>query len=382
MFDRAPKDNTLRRAMNACLPGLENRPDFERKVLKRVSGEVEVKKKLSVGFVLAILFVLMFATLAAAITLNLFEKYGQTDQRLMIIAPRTTISPMTTTIPNEAMGPSTVSITNGYYDGSSLLFGYTIENPEHIDRFFPTNEQMKKMQPTDSSYAFHPSNETERLLEEEYRKAQENGSPFGVVKFQVSLSPDTYSDHGMNLGTWTEFNGYSTQSLYASIRDFDTLPEEACGLESLSISTAIYQSQWYFYFDGSASYVMETQIELPPITTTIPFTQSEVSHYSGSAKDCGTDMNCVVEATDMRLSARVSGLGLVSSLPEGCYYDMCLKDAEGNFIEASTSDIQDDNVILFTFYGTGSMPELQTASLLIVGDEQGTTAVHFSLSKE
>ena len=72
MFDRAPKSNELRRVMNTCLPGLENRPDFDRDVLRKVRGDVKVKKKLSVGFVLLIVLVLAVATALAAITLNAF----------------------------------------------------------------------------------------------------------------------------------------------------------------------------------------------------------------------------------------------------------------------------------------------------------------------
>lgn len=382
MCDRAPQNNDIRRVMDACLPGLKNSPDFERDVLRRVRGEKRVKKKLSVGFVLVIVFVLMFAAIAFAITLNLFEKYGQTDPRLAEIAPRTMITPVVSTIQNDVMGQSTVTITNGYYDGSSLLFGYMIEHPEHTDYFTPTKEQLAQMRPDASGFKFNQSNETEKMLEEEYRKAQLNGTAFGMAKFKVYLSMDTYSSQGTNLGTWTEFNEYSEQYLYSSIRDFDILPEEVCDLESLSISTPIYQSQCYFYYDGNTAYTMETQIEMSPITATIVLTQNEIYHYSGDATYNGLDMHCIVEATDVRLSARISGYGLRSDLPVGCYYDMCLEDAEGNSIEANSSEIQDNNLIVFTFHGTGSIPNLQTANLLIVGDEQGTTAVDFILMKK
>lgn len=82
MFERAPQDNELRRVMDACLPGLENRPDFDRDVFRQVRGEVKVKKKLSVGFVLVIVLVLAAVTALAAMTLNTYyekaiEKEGK-----------------------------------------------------------------------------------------------------------------------------------------------------------------------------------------------------------------------------------------------------------------------------------------------------------------
>jgi len=80
MFDRAPKRNELRRVMNTCLPGLENRPDFDRDVLRNVRGEVKVKKKLSVGFVLLIVLVLAVATALA----GLIQDWSAEDQVTLV----------------------------------------------------------------------------------------------------------------------------------------------------------------------------------------------------------------------------------------------------------------------------------------------------------
>ena len=70
MSDRAPQNNELRRVMDACLPGLEDKPDFDRNVLQQVRGEIKVKKRLSVGFVLVIVLVLVIATALALVTLR------------------------------------------------------------------------------------------------------------------------------------------------------------------------------------------------------------------------------------------------------------------------------------------------------------------------
>ncbi len=69
MLDRAPQNNDIRRSIDACLPGLENHPAFESNVFKRVRGEVILKKKLSVGFVLVIALVLIAVTALAAVLL-------------------------------------------------------------------------------------------------------------------------------------------------------------------------------------------------------------------------------------------------------------------------------------------------------------------------
>lgn len=340
-----------------------------------------MKKKLSVGLVLAIAFVLMFAAAAGAVTLNLFEKYGQKDRRLLKAADQTAFVPTSVAIPNGALGESTVSITNAYYDGSALLLGYTIENPVYFAKFAPTSEQLKEMEKTSEVFQLDPSNEAERTLADEYSKAQENGIPFGAVRFQVYLSPDACTEKGVNLGTWTEFNELSEQGLYVAIRDFDDLPQEGRNLEHLSVSTEIYQNCSYYYFDGKDSYILQEEKMLSSITASIPCTSKAVCRYSGTANQDGSEMVCSVDATNMRLIAKVSGSNLKAELPDGCSYDMCLKDVEGSLLEASSFEVQDDGTLVFTFHGTGSLPPLQAANLLLVGDD-GTTAIHFDMVKE
>ena len=81
MCDRAPENNAIRRAMDACLPGLESDADFERMVLKQVRGEIKVKKKLSAGFVLVIVLILIVATALAVVTFRETAQWiAQTEQ--------------------------------------------------------------------------------------------------------------------------------------------------------------------------------------------------------------------------------------------------------------------------------------------------------------
>lgn len=78
MFKQAPQDNDIRRVMDACLPGLENRPDFEWEVLRQVRGEIKVKKKLTLGIVLTIILLLLsVAALAVALSDVFFRSAGR-----------------------------------------------------------------------------------------------------------------------------------------------------------------------------------------------------------------------------------------------------------------------------------------------------------------
>lgn len=79
MFDRAPEENALRRAMDACLPGLENKPGFDREVLMRAKGEMKMKKKFKFGLALTILVALLSMTaLAVGASYVLEYRFGKT----------------------------------------------------------------------------------------------------------------------------------------------------------------------------------------------------------------------------------------------------------------------------------------------------------------
>lgn len=86
MCDRAPENNAIRRAMDACLPRLENEADFERMVLKQVRGAIKVKKKLSVGFVLVIVLALAAVTATLATTQKKLLKTFRERRALLLMA--------------------------------------------------------------------------------------------------------------------------------------------------------------------------------------------------------------------------------------------------------------------------------------------------------
>jgi len=64
--------DNVRSAIDDCLSGVDQMPSLRSDIMRKARGEVKVKKKLSVGFVLLIVLVLAVATALAAITLNAF----------------------------------------------------------------------------------------------------------------------------------------------------------------------------------------------------------------------------------------------------------------------------------------------------------------------
>ena len=81
-MDERKERQRLKSAFDTTLSGIQGDPWLAQRVLAEAKGEVEVKKKLSVGFVLVIVLVLAAVTALAAMTLNALyertlEKEGQ-----------------------------------------------------------------------------------------------------------------------------------------------------------------------------------------------------------------------------------------------------------------------------------------------------------------
>lgn len=70
MSKRIVNRSDIRRAMDQCLPHLEDRPDFDCVVLRRIRGTRTARKKWSVGIVAAIILVLAAATALAVVLLS------------------------------------------------------------------------------------------------------------------------------------------------------------------------------------------------------------------------------------------------------------------------------------------------------------------------
>ena len=379
MNDRKDAEK-IRFAIDKTFSNLKDDPWLAQKVLASMhKGETRMKKKLSIGLILVIVLVLAFATFAVALTINLFEQYGQKDQRLLKIASQTELVPVTSTVD----GSSVVTVLNAYYDGTSLILGYAIDHPEHVDFFTPTDEQLSQMQPTDSNHFFDVVNELEAPFQEAFDTAKQKNAPIGVVKTKVSLSTNAFAGESTNLGTWNETNEYAEDQRYVGIRDFDTLPETVRNLEQISVKLPLYQSKTYIYYDGKVMYTMETTLDIAPLSFAVERTASAFELFEGKSVYEGIEISCLVKVSDVHLTATVVAKepGL-PELAEDCWYDMCLRDENGSFIEASSFEYQNDNTLLFTFDATGKPLGTLTAYFQIIEGENGTESIPIPLKKQ
>ena len=143
-----------------------------------------MKKKIPV-LAICIALLLSLAVLggvAELLGLNLFEWFGKDNQRLKELAPKAVLQKVSTvTTTDQKLGASTATITSAYYDGQSLILGYSVENGNALEAFEPTPEQMAQMEKDTNPLVMAIINpETEGLIKQ-WNDAVQTGQSFGFA---------------------------------------------------------------------------------------------------------------------------------------------------------------------------------------------------------
>ena len=363
-MDEFRQNNRLRGALDAALSGLNGDPALAQRVLRCAEEKPRAAKKLSVGLVFALVALLAATGIAAAAALNLFEKFGQNDRRFAEIAPQTAISAESSVAQIEKTGTVAASITNAYYDGESLLIGYSIQGFSSFEPFSPTDEQLARMRPTDAV----PARLNESHLAEAFEAARQAGTPWGMATYHVAVSDHTYTDEGLDLGPWTETEDASDPNVFSAIRDFDALPEAAQKRDSLSVRIDVYQSAVWFYFDGRSMYTTSERMNLFPMTATIEQINHDSAQFMGFETINGAKIRLTIQASEIRLTASVTAAdGALPPILDDSWFDMLLTDETGYAFEPESFVMPDDQTLLFTFEGNGQIPSSLSAVLMIVG---------------
>ena len=309
---------------------------------------------------------------AAAAALNLFEKFGQNDRRFAEIAPQTAISAESSVAQTEKTGTVAASITNAYYDGESLLIGYSIQGFSSFEPFSPTDEQLARMRPTDAV----PARLNESHLAEAFEAARQAGTPWGMATYRVAVSDHTYTDDGLDLGPWTETEDASDPDCLLAIRDFDALPETAKNRDSLSLHAAVYQYAVFDYFDGHSMYTTTERTELFPLTATVNRISRDSALFMGFETVKGAKIGLSVQVSEIRLTAKMTAVdGTFPSIPDDSWFDLLLTDEDGEAFSPTSFEILDRQTMCFTFDGNGQMPTTLNASLLIVSPSGQTESI-------
>ena len=183
-MDEFRENGRLRGALDASLSGLNGDPYLARRLIACAEKQPKAVRKRSIGLVFAFVALLAAVSVAAAAALNLFEQFGQSERRFAKIAPQTVIDSETASIQTERTGTVTASITNAYYDGESLLIGYTIQGNTSFEPFSPTAKELTHMQPTDDVPDWLHAKTGDSALAKAWESAKQAGMPWGVVRYR------------------------------------------------------------------------------------------------------------------------------------------------------------------------------------------------------
>lgn len=118
----------VRAAIDDCLSGVDGMPSVRADVLNQVRGEVKVKKKFSVGLVIALLATLLLAGAAMAGSVGLFGEIGSREHADARLPALERVAEDVNAVFTTEDGV-TITINQAYYDGSRVFISYTKSGP-------------------------------------------------------------------------------------------------------------------------------------------------------------------------------------------------------------------------------------------------------------
>jgi len=260
----------IREAMNRRLSSLEANTGRRARIRQRIEREEEpeVKRKMSIGMAFALIAVLALGGIALAAGLNVFDIYDEAYPKLTGLAPLSAMEEVTpVTIETEELGTTIAAITNAYYDGLSLIVGYSIENGSTFEAFEPSEDELKNKRPLEidpEPWARNLKNSAEEADEaaiDEIVQRCRKGEPFGLIHHIVFGDSYAAADEGAAAWGGMAFDSASEGGVRYQLTEFESpLPEAVRDLDQLTVTVRLRMDSPHYYFDGEQLYY----IPMPP----------------------------------------------------------------------------------------------------------------------
>ncbi len=359
----------VREAMDRRLSSLQADPARRERIFERIEKESEpiMKRKMTVAVVFVLVAVLALGGVALGMGLNLFELFGQEDERLREIAPQavlTTQQPVS--VETEELGVSNARIDSAYFDGQTLIVGYVMENSSQMEAYTPTGEELQQMEKmTDAMPVMIPltASEEEAAVFRAYNSAVESGTPYGFVKRSLDESDHTRTVDGLDFQPLADRAQRMENGTLIQLREYDA--SEAADRDRLDIAIAVRQNEYYEYFDGKDVYTRSDCREIGQMTATVERAESGMALYTGEGEFEGIPVVVYVKASAVRASVSVMNVGKTSledNLAENCYPNLILTDEKGRELERG-EEVFSEKEFTAELMGTGSLPESLTLTL-------------------
>ena len=351
----------MQQILNHSLSGLKENPFLAQRIIEQGKGEPEMKKKLSFAFILAMVLLVLLAAAAIAevLGISVFEVFGKTDSRYAELAPYTTPESMSEVTMNIVeLGETAACINSTYYDGMSLIVGYTIRNRSHMEAYIPDEARVAEMTPIDSNLAWVANNDAESELIAAFEQARSEGRKAGLVRYTLSPSDHTETDDGIELPPWTEESRDGEDGFVYTIREYEApLAEELQNLDRLTVNIRLYRSADYLYFDGENTWTLQKTEYADTMRAIVRNSGLQGASFSGTGTYRGLDLAVSASASASYAELKVSLSAPLPHLPEDSWYSCRLSDENGVFLRENEEGEQGVNEFTVTYEGTGRVPE-------------------------
>ena len=358
----------IRQAMDRRLSALDASPECRACIRRRIMREEEEMSKNKGRCVLPVRLAVVFAAVLllgsiAIAAVNVFDLYGREYEAVGKLAPQSVLeNSQSVTVADKDLGESTARITNGYYDGVTLVLGYSIENAGCVKAYTPAEEELAAATvrtDVDSPYFFldeaYFKREEERMLLKEMEASMQQGKVFGVKVYWLEEDGTHSGDEHIPINFQDYFGTSSVR--YAVGQSEEWLMPSMQGLDSLPVRVTLQKCEVMLYFDGEKLYVSSVQHKLSEeMTAVIPRTEAEVVRYEGTGAYRGREVRAVLE-----LSQVLGELTLCSE--DAIFKDAVqmpqieISDARGNVFAGNSAEDEGRQTFRYVLYGNADCPE-------------------------
>ena len=366
----------VRDALDRRLAALEPSAARRARIREKIAQEEPVmKKKLTVSLAVALIAALLLAGVALAVGLNLFDVFGESDERLSRVAEEAVLENVDAqSVESEALGATEAAIENAYYDGQSLIVAYRLKNGTRVEEFAPTQQALSQAEALEGPVHIAVEREADRATVERFHQAQEDGEPFGIVQYAVYPSDHTLTSDGVDLPPSGERTLEGEDGALLCLREYEfPLPEAAQDRDALDISIRLIESASYLYFDGETCYSLPgTRREAGEMTACVRRTPGEARRYAGEGELAGVPLQIEAQFSRAYGSITLRADGALPALGADARLEIAASDETGAAMRCLGVDPQADG-LTYHFDGTGALPERITARL-VLSEGEGKSA--------
>ena len=361
----------IREGLERRLSGLEASGERRARIRDAVATcqkeERTMKRKLSMALVAALALIAIAAAVAVAEGLNLFQLFGQRNERYAKVAQEAALeTAQPVQVEDERLGEVQAAIDGAYFDGLTLSVAFRIDNATGCEAYTPTAEELAGMERTGAMLAAVAQDEPGAEVVAAFNEAAEAGKPGGYRRYSIVAGDHTLTDDGVDIPPSQADGRYTADGAYCEMRDFATpLPEAVRDRERLTLRIPLYRFETTVYFDGASWYMRTEREDAGVVTAEVGRAQAQAQRMSGQARIGGA--TCTAEAEVSAMSAVLtvrSDMPLDNFLaapPEGTAPADCWVTADVYGGDGALWRVQEVNAeaaqVTFTLEGTGSLPD-------------------------